>query len=62
MGCESVPMAMVPRFEILTFRGHVLQSCELPLARAIVASPWLGGSGCALPCFGWHIDFRWFFE
>ena len=24
---------------------------DIPLARAIVAAPWLGGLGCALPCF-----------
>ena len=35
----------------LTFRGHVLRSCVILLARAIAVSPWLGGPGCALPCF-----------
>ena len=45
----------------MTFRGHVLRSCDIPLlARAIVVSPWLGGPGCALPCFGF-IGFRCFF-
>ncbi len=41
----------------LTFRGHVLRSCVILLARAIAVSPWLGGPGCALPCFGF-IGFR----
>jgi len=41
----------------LTFCGHVLRSCVILLARAIAVSPWLGGPGCALPCFGF-IGFR----
>ena len=41
----------------LTFRGHVLRSCVILLARAIAVSPWLGGPGCALHCFGF-IGFR----
>ena len=45
---------------MLTFRGSVLRSCDIPLARAIAVSPWLGGPGCALPCFGF-IGFRCFF-
>ena len=43
--------------KFLTFRGHVLRSCVILLARAIVVSPWLGGPGCALHCFGF-IGFR----
>ena len=43
--------------KFLTFRGHVLRSCVILLARAIAVSPWLGGPGCALPCFGF-IGFR----
>ena len=43
--------------KFLTFRGHVLRSCVILLARAIAVSPLLGGPGCALPCFGF-IGFR----
>ena len=43
--------------KFLTFRGHVLRSCVILLARAIAVSPWLGGPGCALHCFGF-IGFR----
>ena len=43
--------------KFLTFRGHVLRSCVILLARAIAVSPWLGGPGRALPCFGF-IGFR----
>ena len=39
---------------------HVLRSCDILLERVIVVSPWLGGPGCALPCFGF-IGFRYFF-
>ena len=45
-------LGSLPRFEILTFCGHVLRHLDIPLARAIVISPWLGGPGCALSCFG----------
>ena len=51
--CHSIEFrGSLPRFEILTFRRHALQHRDIPLARDIAVSPWLGGSGCALPCFG----------
>ena len=50
----------LPRVENVTFRGHVLRHRDIPLARAMVVSPWLGGPGFALPCFGF-IGFRCFF-
>ena len=57
---EGVGLASVSRVENLTFRGHVLQHRDIPLARAIAVSPWLDGQGSALPCFGF-VHFRWFF-
>ena len=44
LSCHSVEVrGSFPRVEILTFRGYVLLSCDIPLARAIAVSPWLGG-------------------
>ena len=40
----------LPRVENATFRGHVLRHRDIPLARAMVVSPWLGGPGIALSC------------
>ena len=58
LSCHSIEVqGSLPRFKNLTFRGHVLRHHDILLARAIAVSPWLGGPGCALPCFGF-IGFR----
>ena len=61
LSCHSIEVqGSFPRFENLAFRGHVLRHRDILLARAVAVSPWLGGPGCALPCFRF-IGFRCFF-
>ena len=58
LSCHLIEVqGSLPRVEFLTFRGYIFRTCDIPLARAVVVSPWLCGSGCALPCFGF-VGFR----
>ena len=61
LSCYSIEFRdSLPRFKKLTFRGHVLRHRDIPLAREIAVSPWLGGPDCALPCFEF-VGFLFFF-
>ena len=60
LAAEIEVYGSVPRVIFFMYRGYVLRSFDISLARAIVVSPCLGGPGSALPCFGF-IGFRCIF-